>query len=95
MFASQDTEIKLVSSDSRCLSAVIYRPGDRAAALLSHNDPNDIQTLRNPGLKSPHLLHPLMTAKLRFQTSMPCSTICNLITMRCERIRSAKVVQLS
>uniref|UniRef100_A0A0V0J7S2 Uncharacterized protein n=1 Tax=Schistocephalus solidus TaxID=70667 RepID=A0A0V0J7S2_SCHSO len=36
-----------------------------------------------------------MTARLRFQTSMPCSTICNLITMRCERIRSAKVVQLS
>uniref|UniRef100_A0A183T211 FPL domain-containing protein n=1 Tax=Schistocephalus solidus TaxID=70667 RepID=A0A183T211_SCHSO len=90
----QETEIKLVPSDSRCLSAVVYRPGDRAAALLARNDANDFQALRNPGLK-PHLLHPLMTARLRFQTSMPCSTICNLITMRCERIRSAKVVQLS
>nr|VZI25794.1 unnamed protein product [Spirometra erinaceieuropaei] len=90
----QETEIKLVPSDSRCLSAVVYKPGDRSTALLTHSDANDFPALRNPGLKPP-LLHPLMTARLRFQTSMPCSTICNLITMRCERIRSAKVVQLS
>lgn len=84
------------SSDSLSLKIIVYKPGERSA-LVTNRIAMEIppigarsSTRTQIQQKGPLSIFPLMNAKLRFQTPILCSNICNTITHKYEQIRTTK-----
>ena len=89
----QDTELECDAADPHVLSVVVYKSGDRASLtirrLLAENGGASGAT-NSP---APNVF-PRMNAKLRFPTSLQCTTVHNLVSRYWEKIRTVKQEKL-